>query len=632
MVYLLNGRGVKVEEKRILLASYQRLTDQVNRVIDKNLLKRFQVYNETSEAIHEIVKEQIANNLVDVIVSGSSNYILLKDSFPSVPIIPIKVSGLDLLESLKKAWASCNYVAVVSYKDYLPWDASYSKLFIRKVDYISYNKQENLGSILTRLKKEGCGCVIGSSVVCDIAEEAGLSTVFIYSKNSLASALQRAVELQESIQREQERNQQLSLIIDLIPSGIISINKNNHVTLYNDAAARLIGIPLNQAIGKNITEVLPNTRLPEVLNTAKAEMAQLQKMPNGITILTNRAPIMVKGKARGAVATFNNIDEISKAERKIRQNLYNKGFVAKKNIHDIVGSSDVISEARELAKIYAREDTTVLLTGETGTGKEMFAQGIHNWSSRKTEPFVAINCSALSEEILVSELFGYEEGAFTGARKGGKTGLLELGHKGTVFLDEIGTVSLKVQSHLLRVLEEKEIMRLGSDKVIPVDIRVIAASNVSLDKEITKGSFRKDLYYRLNVMNIFIPPLRERKGDLPQLIHAILKQEDKEHMYETHQHQFKHVLNLLESYNWPGNARELRNVIQRLCLVFANNLNLNIALNDLPLEDKPNYDYKLDRKTIYEVLQETGGNRRRAAELLKIGRTTLWRRMKELKL
>ena len=197
--------------------------------------------------------------------------------------------------------------------------------------------------------------------------------------------------------------------------------------------------------------------------------------------------------------------------------------------------------------IYAREDTTVLLTGETGTGKEMFAQGIHNWSSRKTEPFVAINCSALSEEILVSELFGYEEGAFTGARKGGKTGLLELGHKGTVFLDEIGTVSLKVQSHLLRVLEEKEIMRLGSDKVIPVDIRVIAASNVSLDKEITKGSFRKDLYYRLNVMNIFIPPLRERKGDLPQLIHAILKQEDKEHMYETHQHQFKHVLNLLES-------------------------------------------------------------------------------------
>ncbi|MFZ5944851.1 MAG: sigma 54-interacting transcriptional regulator [Bacillota bacterium] len=621
-----------MEEKRILLASYQRLTDQISKVINKNLLTRFQVYNETNEAIYEIVKEQIANNLVDVIVSGSSNYILLKESFPSVPIIPIEVSGLDLLEALKKAGARSNYVAVISYKNYLPWDVSYAKLFRRKVNYISYNKRENLGSILTKLKKAGCGCVIGSSVVCDMAEETGLSAVFIYSKNSLASALQRAVEIQESIQREQERNQQLSLIIDLIPSGIISINKNNHVTLYNDAAARLTGIPLNQAIGKNITEILPNTRLPEVLNKAKAEMAQLQKMPNGITILTNRAPIMVKGKARGAVATFNNIDEISKAEHKIRQNLHNKGFVAKRNIHDIVGSSDVISEARELAKIYAIEDTAVLLTGETGTGKEMFAQGIHNWSSRKAGPFVAINCSALSEEILVSELFGYEEGAFTGARKGGKIGLLELGHRGTVFLDEIGTVSVKVQSHLLRVLEEKEIMRLGSDKVIPVDIRVIAATNVPLDKEITKGSFRQDLYYRLNVMNIFIPPLRERKEDLPQLIHSILKQEGKEHIYETHQQQFEHVLYLLENYNWPGNVRELRNVIQRLCLVFANNLNLNIALNDLPLEGKPNYDYKLDRNTIYEVLQKTGGNRRRTSELLKVSRTTLWRRMKELEL
>ncbi|KJS88363.1 MAG: hypothetical protein JM58_00915 [Peptococcaceae bacterium BICA1-8] len=628
----MDGGEIEVEEKRILLASYQRLTDQINRVIDKNLLTRFQVYNEAREAIYEIVKEQMANNLVDVIVAGSSNYILLKDNFPSVPIIPIKVSGLDLLESLKKACAISNYVAVVTFKDYLPWDVSYSELFKRKVSYISYNQQENLGSILTQLKKEGCGCVIGSSVVCDMAEEAGLNTVFIYSKNSLASALQRAVELQESIQREQERNQQLSLIIDLIPSGIISINKNYHVTLYNDAASKLTGIPLNQAIGKNITEVLPNTRLPEVLNKAKAEMAQLQKMPNGITILTNRAPIMVKGKARGAVATFNNIDEISKAERKIRQNLYNKGFVAKKNLHDIVGSSDVITEVRELAKIYAREDTTVLLTGETGTGKEMFAQGIHNWSSRKTEPFVAINCSALSEEILESELFGYDEGAFTGALKGGKIGLLELGHKGTVFLDEIGTVSEKVQSRLLRVLEEKEIMRLGSDKVIPVDIRVIAASNVSLDKEITKGSFRQDLYYRLNVMNIFIPPLRERKEDFPQLIQEILKQEGKEHMYETHQQKFENALQLLKNHSWPGNARELRNVIQRLCLVFANNLNLNIALNDLPLEGKLNCDYKLDRNTIYEVLQKTGGNRRRAAEQLKVSRTTLWRRMKELEL
>ncbi len=618
-------------DKRILFASYPRLTQQARRVISREILQKLQIYNEVSGAILDIVRQKVADRAIDVIVAGSSNFVLLKENFPSIPIIPIVVSGLDLLEALTRACSFSDHVALVSYKGYLAWDKSYPRLFKNRVEFVSYSKRDNLKSILQTLKDKGCGCVIGSSLVCDLAEELNLTTVFIYSKNSLTNALQRAVELQESIEKEQERNQQLSLILNLIPSGIIAINRHREITLYNDSAAKLTGVPVTDAVGKNIVDVLPNTRLPEVMASGKVEKNQLQIMPNSTEILTNRAPIWVKDHVKGALATFNATDEITKAERKIRLNLHKKGLVARRTFDDLVGSSKVISEARRLAKIYAKEDATVLLTGETGTGKELFAQSIHNWSGRKGEPFVAINCAALSEDLLESELFGYEEGAFTGARKGGKPGLLELGHRGTVFLDEIGRISDKVQSRLLRVLEEKEIMRVGSDKVIPVDIRVIAASNVSLEQEIEKGRLRKDLYYRLNVMHISIPPLRERKEDLPEILQVILKQEGKAHLYKTYHRQFHAALERLKDYDWPGNVREFRNVIQRLCLVFTNDLDMDFAFRDIQLTKKEKNTFAgMDRETIQDTLKKTGGNKTRTAKLLNVSRTTLWRRMKQL--
>lgn len=619
-----------MDEKRILFASYQRLTELAQQVVSRDLLEKVEIYNESFGTTLEIAKDKVEQNRVDVIISGGSNYVLLRENIRSVPVVPIEISGMDLLEALTRACEYNNHVAVVSYKDYLSWDDSYSRLFAAKVDYMTYSERPRLKAILGELKARGCGCVLGTSLVCDFAEELGMESVFLYSKSSLTTALQRAVELQASIQREQERSQQMSLILSLIPSGIIAINSKQEITLYNPAAARLTGIPVAEALGRKIEKVLPTTRLPQVIKTGQAER-NLQTMPNGTVILTDRVPINVQGRVRGALATFNATDEITRAERQIRLGFHKKGLVAKHNFTDIAGSSKLISEARKLAEIYAGEDATVLITGETGTGKELFAQSIHNLSKRREEPFVTINCAALSEGLLESELFGYDEGAFTGARKGGKVGLLELGHMGTIFLDEIGQISDKVQSRLLRVLEEKEIMRVGSDKVIPVDIRVIAASNVPLSQEVAKGAFRKDLFYRLNVMHIVIPPLRERKEDLPELLQAILIQEGKDSLWQIHKSQFAEALERLKEYDWPGNVREFRSVVQRLCLVFTNGLDLDFAFRDLPLEIR-NQELLSEptREMIQDALKKTGGKKSLAAEFLNVSRTTLWRRMKEL--
>ncbi|PUU88169.1 MAG: PAS domain S-box, partial [Halanaerobium sp.] len=228
-------------------------------------------------------------------------------------------------------------------------------------------------------------------------------------------------------------------------------------------------------------------------------------------IATNRVPIKVENKLNGVVATFQDVTKIQKLEQEIRRELNKKGSTAQYDFDDIIGESKAIKVKKELAKKFAKVSSTVLITGQSGTGKELFAHSIHKNSKRKNGPFVAINCAALPTNLLESELFGYEEGSFTGAKEGGKSGLFELAHRGTIFLDEIGKMDKKLQARLLRVIQEKRIMRLGGREVIPVDVRIISAANSNLKTEVQNGEFRKDLYYRLNVLELEIPPLSERK-------------------------------------------------------------------------------------------------------------------------
>jgi transcriptional regulator with PAS, ATPase and Fis domain len=298
--------------------------------------------------------------------------------------------------------------------------------------------------------------------------------------------------------------------------------------------------------------------------------------------------------------------------------------------------------AMEKALSYAQVDSTILIEGETGSGKELFAQSIHNASKRRYEPFIALNCAALPENLLESELMGYEEGAFTGARRGGKPGLLELADKGTIFLDEINQISPSIQAKLLRVLQEKQVLRLGGDRVIPVDIKIIAATNESLEGKVAKGCFREDLYYRLNVLNLPIPPVRQRRDDIPLLLEYFIK-----YFSQIHgpiKKMSDESLSLLTGYDWPGNVREIYNFVERYAVLGKNGVMPESSLvreyvckNNILRKDphQPEQGFlKIKLGTLRDMEKELlekavalfGGNKTQAALLLGISRTTLWKK------
>jgi PAS domain S-box-containing protein len=348
--------------------------------------------------------------------------------------------------------------------------------------------------------------------------------------------------------------------------------KGEHI-LVNPAYTRITGIEHDDIIGKNahydIEEGEESVHMKVLLTKKPVENTKLKLKPIGKTVVAQAAPIIVNGEMKGSVAVLHDIstikdltDKLEEAEKKLRQLTY------KYKPEDIIGSSKAINEVRKLIEKAAKVPATVLLRGESGTGKELFANSIHAQSSRSHKNFVRVNCAALSDSLLESELFGYDEGSFTGALKGGKKGLFEEANKGTIFLDEISEISLNTQAKLLRVLQEKEIMRVGSNKNIPVDVRVIAATNADLSKAIKEGKFREDLFYRLSILPIYIPPLRDRKEDIPLLVKSFIAKFNDEYGRNIVDIS-EEALRILQPHDWPGNVRELENTIGR-AIIYMN--------------------------------------------------------------
>jgi transcriptional regulator with PAS, ATPase and Fis domain len=415
------------------------------------------------------------------------------------------------------------------------------------------------------------------------------------------------------------------------------------VVVYNPAAERIFRLPENEVMGVNIEDVIPNTRLHIVFETGEPEMACLQEIHDGI-IATNRLPIFLDNKPIGVVSTFEDVTKIQHLEQQIRKRIHGKGFLARHHFEDILTNNSSVIELKELAAMYAATQSAILIEGESGTGKELFAQSIHNASKRASGPFVAVNCAAIPELLLESELFGYEGGAFTGAKKEGKQGLFELAHNGTIFLDEIGEIPKSLQARLLRVVQEKEIMRVGGDKIIPVDIRIISATNKNLGAKVKQGEFRDDLYYRLNVFNLALPPLRERKEDIKligtsflQKFHGVVNEKMTQELMTT-----------LLKYEWPGNIRELYNVMERLALLISHAqtdsswaekldkaLVIPLADNDDSIAIRVNVGHGLkmaisqaEKKIIDFMLVRYDQDQELVMHKLSIGRTTLWRKIK----
>ncbi len=627
--------------QRIVFFSYPRLTSLAQNVLDKKTIKKIWVIEKSFTELVSIAESLMNKGMVDVFVSAGSNASVLSSNFPHMPLVPINVKGYDLIESIVKASCYGPRIAVVTVEEQV---SRLEKLKnILKVDLLqrTFSSENELARIMDELKLEKVDAVTGSSIVCDYANYYRINNVFIYSETSVKEALNKAVDMQEVLINEKMKANQFKAIIDFAYSGIVAIDENRKVKVFNPLAEKITGFSKNSVLEKHIDEVIPDTRLVRVLESGEKECNQLMKVRDNLVVLTNRIPIRVDNRTVGVVATFQDVADIKKAERHIRMNLYQKGLIAKYTFGDIMGQSEAIDKARRLARTFAREDSTILLHGETGTGKELFAQSIHNHSLRSEKPFVVINCAALPETLLESELFGYEEGAFTGAKKGGKTGLIELANEGTLFLDEISEMPINLQARFLRVLQEKEILRIGGDKIIPVDVRIIAATNRNLIQEIQKGNFREDLYYRLYLMYIKVPSLEEMPEDIPFLVLKTIENNYPELM-DKYSKTVCRVARKLSRLSWPGNVRQLFNTVHRIAVVLKSSESREISPEEIfsrVLDNNPESAGKTietvpekERELIIQKLNETGWNRSRTAQSLGISRSTLWRKMKEYRI
>lgn len=391
--------------------------------------------------------------------------------------------------------------------------------------------------------------VIGCRMAYETARECGLVAELLDSSAvSIRKAIEEAVRILKAKECEKLQAAQLMAIINNIEEGVIAVTDDKKVSFYNNLAKRICTEPNKKLTFAHIVDLL-NYRNQEKIVTI-----------NGNSVLARIIPLEFNNKKRGDVITFQEVTSIQAFERKIRFSSYQKGLYAKRSFNDMITQSAVMNQLITKAKNYAAYKSNLLIYGETGTGKEVVAQSVHNHSKYHKGPFVSVNTASIPPSLLESELFGYAEGAFTGARKGGKQGLFELAHGGTIFLDEIGELTPEIQSRLLRVLQEKEIMRIGDDKIIPVDVRIISATNRDLFEQVKKGAFRQDLYYRIHVLGLRIPPLRERAEDIPLLFDYFVKRMSAK--------EGKNVkisagaMKRLTAYSWPGNIRQLRNIAE----------------------------------------------------------------------
>ncbi len=394
------------------------------------------------------------------------------------------------------------------------------------------------------------------------------------------------------------RESQLDFLLHTIDAGVIGIDEQGDIFVYNDNAKQITGLDRNKVINQNGIKLFPQLSFKRVLEKLEPVEEKIVKM-NGYPVVVSVSPLIHSEKLYGAIALIRKYSDIERKQHMLKEKLIGKGYKAKYYFDDIMGNSEAIKRCKAIAKRMARSNSSILITGETGTGKELFAQAIHNYSPRRDNPFVAINCGAIPESLLESELFGYEEGAFTGAKKGGKPGLFEIADRGTLFLDEITEMPMSLQVKLLRVLQEREVVRIGGDRIINVDVRIIAATNGNIKERVDMGEFRKDLYYRLNVLPLYIPPLRERKEDILFLTDKIKKEFNSDFVLTDTAEEY------LKNYNWDGNVRELRN-----CVEYLINLDKKvIEAEDLPFYEEnrdDNISGKMDKGSLLLFIESAG--------------------------
>lgn len=579
---------------------------------------------------------------IDVVVAAGSNGAYLRQHLDT-PVVLVKVGGFDVLQALAHAKRLSTRVGMLTYEGMLPDLSDLAGLLTLGVVQRTYRTEDEARWCVQELKAQGIDVVVGSGAAVDSAEELGLTGVFLYSVDAVREALDDAVEVARASRIEWAKRERLNTILAQLSDGVIAVDRDERIQTLNPAMAHWLGVEPAAWLGRELSTVCPELSLKQTLRLASPELERIEKI-KGKTLIANRMPIQEQGELTGAVLTCQDPISIQRVDRHLRSRANSQARVRKYDLSQVIGASLPMQQLRALAERYAATASTVLLHGESGTGKELIAQGIHAASDRRDMPFVAVNCAAVSETLLESELFGYEDGAFTGARRGGKVGLFEAAHKGTIFLDEIGDLPMSLQTRLLRVLQEREVLRVGATEPTPIDVRIIAATHRNLAALVEQNLFRLDLFFRLNILRLHVPALREHTEDLPVLLdaivfrlghHALLKTDAWSQVRAQMVTQGQH-------HQWPGNVRELENMIERLMAAWPVSVpDLELLLPELSIGAgvSPNPAPKApaaapiadrsERDQLQQALAQHRGDKSKAAAALGISRTTLWRKLKQ---
>lgn len=626
----------------LFISPYPELRDTVEEVFRSHPRRR-----DIDMEIRIMTVDQVSAKDVDaydVVIARGLTARRVRSILPQMPFVDLTISGYDVVRTLAECRRDfgAKHIAVCGFYEKIYETATLCRLMDCEITLYPVETFAELEKSIGRAQADGCDAIIGGYSAIGLARSRAIPCKLICSgKDAITHAINVAVETVEQIRHERVIAELYKTVIYTSKDGVLYVDADgiiqvrNHVVKDMNLDASLLHKPLKATLSYLYAPFM------DVLLSGQGIEGRVITIPStGVTVSASLAPVSVGGVISGVVVTLSDITNIQKLESQIRRSLNEKGLVAKYTFDSIIHESDVIERTIATAKRYAASDSNIIIEGETGTGKELFAQSIHNASARSKGPFVAVNCAALPENLLESELFGYVEGAFTGTKKGGKMGLFELAHEGTLFLDEISEISLSLQSKLLRVLQEREVRRVGDTKVISVNVRIISATNKSISRLAKEGLFRSDLMYRLDVLRLFLPPLRERGRDA-EVVFAHLLARLGAASGRGCPAIAPDALEPLGSYPFDGNIRELRNIVERAAVLCSNGV---ITKDDVaaalypkemevsehagkePQRAEPQSD---GRAEVERALSVCGGSRSRAAELLGIDRSTLWRRMKK---
>lgn len=612
---------------------------------EPNLLLTVQEFNEKRLDILPDIESEGTN----IVITGRFTQPIIQ-KYVNIPVINLKLTPTDLFIALQNSKPLPQNIAIaLSNIEDLEYDYSVlENLLGITFTYINYQTYAELQSKVQSFSHTK-GIIIGTGYAMQVANEHSLYGALIYSESSITESIERAIEIMRFKQSEEHQNNKLKTIINSVTEGIIATDNKHHITIMNNSAKTLLNENKDHMTKEKLFDFFPKEAIdsPPFYN-------KIIDLGN-IKINTNMIPIQNGKERAGDVISFQNITSIQEAEQKYRKEIESKGLTAQFSFSDLIYTSSSMQKAVNRAKKFSQTDSTILISGETGTGKELIAHSIHNFSHRRTYPFVAINCAALPEALLESELFGYEDGAFTGAAKKGKKGLFELAHKGTIFLDEINSISLHFQTKLLRVLQEKEVIRVGGNEVRSVNIRVLVASNEDLIQLVKEKKFRADLYYRINILNVTLPPLCHRKKDIPVLSYDFIYSFNNQ-FYQQVTSFLPELTAELSKYDFPGNIRELFNILERFVILAKTEdeytlKNLIQLLRECINEQYPaDIQYRVSNQAVTFELQDNykesimaaekeilkafiriwGYDKTSLSKKLELGRTTLYRKIKEL--